>query len=104
VYLQVSVDHGKSGFLPGSCRRASTIARLANLSLLGLMTVGRLTGSPQEARPTFERLRRLSQLLRSSEPTLGAGLSMGMSDDFEVAIEEGATLVRVGRALFGPRD
>jgi uncharacterized pyridoxal phosphate-containing UPF0001 family protein len=48
-------------------------------------------------------LRELSVRLRDSEPRVGAGLSMGMSDDFEVAVEEGATVVRLGRALFGAR-
>ena len=51
----------------------------------------------------FVRLRELSERLRAAEPRLGAGLSMGMTDDFEEAIEEGSTLVRVGRALFGER-
>ena len=55
------------------------------------------------ARPTFARLRGLSERARAADARLGAGLSMGMSDDFEVAIEEGSTLVRVGRALFGER-
>ena len=73
------------------------------LSVRGLMTVGRLVDDPAEARPTFVGLRALSESLRSRLPELGSELSMGMTDDFEVAIEEGATIVRVGRALFGER-
>lgn len=67
------------------------------------MTVGRLVGSAEEARPTFARLRELSVSLRAGVASLGAGLSMGMSDDYAVAVEEGATVIRVGRALFGER-
>ena len=106
VYLQVNVDRdeAKSGFLPERLEAdLSALAELPNLRLLGLMTVGRLAGTPEEARPTFVRLRELSERLRGSVPALGAGLSMGMTDDYTVAVEEGATVIRVGRALFGPR-
>ena len=67
------------------------------------MTIGRLVDDPDAARPTFVALRGLSERLRAAEPALGPGLSMGMTADFEVAVEEGATFVRVGRALFGER-
>ena len=67
------------------------------------MTVGRLVADPEAARPTFVALRRLSEALRRSHPGLGTDLSMGMSDDFPVAVEEGATIVRIGRGLFGER-
>jgi len=106
IYLQVNVDDdpAKAGFaaaLPE--RELSDVIALANLEVCGLMTVGRLTAGSSEARPTFARLRALSENLRATEPRLGSGLSMGMTDDYEVAIEEGSTLVRVGRALFGER-
>jgi len=106
VYLQVNVDRdeAKAGFLPQALEaELPALAELSNLSLLGLMTVGRLVDSPEKARPTFVRLRELSVRLRGEVPALGAGLSMGMSDDYAVAVEEGATLIRVGRALFGQR-
>jgi pyridoxal phosphate enzyme (YggS family) len=109
VYLQVNVDRdaAKSGFDPGELEAAlPVLAGLPNLDLLGLMTVGRLVATAEEARPTFVRLRELSARLRSASAdaaALGPGLSMGMTDDFEVAVEEGATVVRIGRALFGPR-
>ena len=77
---------------------------LTNLDVRGLMTVGRLTSDPGEARRTFADLREVAERCRSRWPELGPELSMGMSDDFEVAIEEGATIVRVGRALFGERE
>lgn len=106
VYLQVNVDRdaAKAGLLPEALEaEMSGLASLPNLSLLGLMTVGRLAGSPAEARPTFVRLRELSVRLRTETPALRPGLSMGMSDDYAVAVEEGATVIRVGRALFGQR-
>jgi pyridoxal phosphate enzyme (YggS family) len=106
VYLQVNVDRdeAKAGFLPSELAAGlAGLAELPSLRLLGLMTVGRLVGSAEEARPTFVRLRELSAALRQDAPALGPGLSMGMSDDYAVAVEEGATVVRVGRALFGAR-
>jgi pyridoxal phosphate enzyme (YggS family) len=106
VYLQVNVDRdpAKAGFLPEVLQaELQAVAELPNLTLLGLMTVGRLVHTPEEARGTFARLRELSRRLREEVPALGPGLSMGMSDDFAVAVEEGATLIRVGRAVFGER-
>ena len=67
------------------------------------MTVGRLVDSPEAARPTFAALRDLSERLRARDARLGTALSMGMSEDYPVAIEAGATLVRIGRAIFGTR-
>ncbi len=106
VLLQVNVagDPAKSGFdEAGVAAALEELAALTNLRLDGLMTIGRLVPTAQEARPTFVALRELAGRLRRVEPRLGADLSMGMSDDFEVAVEEGATIVRVGRALFGAR-
>ncbi|HEY2916534.1 MAG TPA: YggS family pyridoxal phosphate-dependent enzyme [Candidatus Limnocylindrales bacterium] len=106
VLLQVNVDAdpAKAGFGPDELARdLEALLALPNLRLDGLMTVGRLADSPEAARPTFRRLADLAARLRSDAPALGAALSMGMSDDFEVAIEEGATIVRVGQAIFGDR-
>jgi len=106
IYLQVNVDRdeAKSGFLPEILQgELHELSSLPNVRLLGLMTVGRLTGSAEEARPTFARLRGLSERLTGEHPSLGHGLSMGMTNDYAVAVEEGATLVRVGRAIFGTR-
>lgn len=79
------------------------VAALAHLDLRGLMIIPPPTADPESARPWFRRLRELRDLAaaRLSRPL--PELSMGMTDDFEIAVEEGATLVRVGRALFGPR-
>lgn len=106
VLLQVNVDAdpAKAGFGPRELTRAlPLILTLPGIEIRGLMTVGRLVGDAEAARPTFVALRRLSETLRRDHPGLGPALSMGMSDDFHVAVEEGATLVRVGRALFGDR-
>jgi pyridoxal phosphate enzyme (YggS family) len=106
IYLQVNVDRDphKAGFDPDNLALSlSALSSLPGLELAGLMTVGRLVERAEDARPTFRALRELSERLRDQEPRLGPGLSMGMSDDFEVAVEEGATLVRIGRALFGER-
>jgi pyridoxal phosphate enzyme (YggS family) len=106
VLLQVNVDRdpAKSGFTPGDIDRAlAAVLGLPALRVDGLMTIGRPVASAEAARPTFRALRHLSADLRARQPGLGPALSMGMTDDFVVAIEEGATHVRVGRALFGDR-
>ena len=106
ILLEVNIDAdpGKAGFAPATTAEALPgLLALANLEVRGLMTIGRIAAAPEEARSTFRRLRELTTRLRAGHPGLGPELSMGMSDDFEVAIEEGATIVRVGRALFGER-
>jgi PLP dependent protein len=106
VLLQVNVDDdtAKAGFeVADLASDLDEILALPRLDVHGLMTIGRLTDGPEEARSTFRSLRELSERLRAGHPRLGADLSMGMSGDFDVAIEEGATIVRVGRALFGER-
>jgi PLP dependent protein len=106
VLLQVNVDDdpSKAGFeiddVAGALER---MAGLDALEIRGLMTIGRLVADAEAARPTFRGLRALSERLRSAGAGLGSDLSMGMTDDFEVAVEEGATIVRVGRAIFGER-
>ncbi len=84
---------------------AEQISRMPALAVSGLMTLPPYFENPEEARPYFIRLRELAERLRQENiPRLTMReLSMGMSNDFEAAIEEGATLVRVGTALFGPR-
>jgi pyridoxal phosphate enzyme (YggS family) len=106
ILLQVNVDDdpAKAGFAPDELPAAlDAIAGLDALEVQGLMTIGRAVADATEARPTFRSLRALSERLRGGGVALGPALSMGMTDDFEVAIEEGATIVRVGRALFGER-
>jgi pyridoxal phosphate enzyme (YggS family) len=106
ILLQVNVDDdaAKAGFeLADLQTDLDEILDLPGLDVRGLMTIGRLVERAEEARPTFRSLRELSERLRGGRPRLGEELSMGMSADFEVAVEEGATIVRVGRALFGER-
>jgi PLP dependent protein len=74
-----------------------------SLHVVGLMVLPPLADDPEETRPYFRRLRALLQRARAENLLVGSELSMGMSHDFEVAVEEGATMVRVGTAIFGPR-
>ena len=100
ILLEVNAagEATKFGFPPGEVAAAAqAIARLPHLDLRGLMTVAPFVSDPETVRPVFRELRRLRDALGLRE------LSMGMTDDFEVAIEEGATLVRIGRAIFGER-
>lgn len=96
----------KYGVMPSDVMEfAGKIEKFENLSLEGLMTMGPLTNSPEEARKYFSRTREVFEELKamgafSSEC---AYLSMGMSATYKVAIEEGANMVRVGTAIFGPR-
>jgi len=108
VLIQVNVgdEESKSGVhakdLPGLF---CSIAPLEGIVVRGLMALPPYHEDPQEVRPYFRRLRQLMVGLRDSAPTPEhlIDLSMGMSHDFEVAIEEGATLIRIGTALFGSR-
>jgi hypothetical protein len=100
VLLEVNVtgEASKFGFSTDEVvAAAGAIARLPRLDLRGLMTVAPFVDDPETVRPVFRELRRLRDALGLRE------LSMGMTDDFEIAIEEGATLVRIGRAIFGER-
>lgn len=106
VLLQVNVDAdpAKAGFDAEALVRAlPSILDLPRLRIEGVMTIGRLVDDPEDARPAFAALRALSERLRSIDPRIGGALSMGMSDDYAQAVEEGATIVRVGRAIFGAR-
>jgi pyridoxal phosphate enzyme (YggS family) len=85
-------------------REWEPILSLPGLAVAGLMTMAPYSEDPETSRPVFRRLRELrDRIRRDLAPSAGRELSMGMSDDFEQAIEEGATIVRIGRALFGPR-
>jgi PLP dependent protein len=106
ILLQVNVDDddAKAGFEPATLAGAlDEILDLPRLDVRGLMTIGRLADRPEAARSTFRGLRELAEQLRDGRSGLGAELSMGMTADYAVAVEEGATIVRVGRALFGER-
>jgi PLP dependent protein len=111
----ISGEESKSGFaLQGwqsyatlwqaFTREVEQIIALPHVRVRGLMTMAPIVEDAELARPTFSGLRALRDALRLRFPQVGwEHLSMGMSDDFEVAIAEGATLVRIGRAIFGTR-
>jgi pyridoxal phosphate enzyme (YggS family) len=117
VLLQVNVsgEESKEGFavhsgienrhaMPAFLTAVEQIVALPHLHVQGLMTVAPYDLDPEAARPTFRALHQLRDELARRFPAAGwQHLSMGMTGDFEVAIEEGATLVRVGRAIFGER-
>jgi PLP dependent protein len=104
--VNTSGDAGKSGVAPGEALALmERVAGIASLRRAGLMTIGPLEGGEAGARASFRAL----GALRDEAVSRGllpaeAGLSMGMTDDFEVAIEEGATVVRIGSAIFGSRE
>lgn len=79
------------------------IRDLPNLEVIGLMTMAPLVIEPERVRPVFQRLSALRDYLEQVIPGAWTELSMGMTEDFEIAVEEGATLLRIGRAIFGPR-
>jgi PLP dependent protein len=110
ILLEVNVSGEESKYGFDGARRSElfdaveAISQLPNLQLDGLMTMAPQVEHPEEARPVFRALRELRDAIQAhnlAHPL--PHLSMGMTDDFEVAIEEGATLVRVGRAIFGER-
>jgi pyridoxal phosphate enzyme (YggS family) len=108
VLLEVNTtgEPAKSGVEPATLPRlADALAKCAHLRGMGLMTVGRLGAAEAELRQTFGGLRRLLEGLKATHAEVGEWkhLSMGMSDDYEIGIEEGSTMVRLGRAVFGGR-
>jgi pyridoxal phosphate enzyme (YggS family) len=94
---------GRTGAPPaGLAALAREVSRMAGLRVAGLMTIAAPGAGPEAARPWFARLRTLRDETEQATGMALPQLSMGMSDDFDVAVEEGATIVRVGRAIFGP--
>ncbi len=113
--VNVSGEHSKSGFeastwINEKSQRESLwndirrIIKLSGLHVEGLMTMAPIVENIEQARPVFAALRGLRDALAADFPESSwQSLSMGMTDDYPVAIEEGATIVRIGRAIFGPR-
>ena len=98
IEVNVSAEATKTGFwLPEVDEAVRQIGRLPNIEIEGLMTIAPWVSETEKVRHVFRQLRQLRDALGFRH------LSMGMTDDFEVAIEEGATLVRIGRAIFGER-
>lgn len=105
IEVNTSGESAKSGVTPEDFSRVlDTTITLPNLKLEGLMTVGPLTEDEREIHRAFAALRELSEDARKSSGLSLPVLSMGMSDDFELAILEGSTMVRIGTLLFGARN
>jgi len=109
ILIQVNVagDETKSGLAPEELiSTLKQMTSLTNVSIQGLMTMPPFFPDPEQVRPFFGTLKRLAEeVTREGLEGVSMGeLSMGMSHDFEIAIEEGATMVRVGTAIFGPRE
>ena len=106
IQVNTSSEETKSGVEPDrALELAGQLSTLSGLSVRGLMTIPAFTSDPEDARPAFRLLRETRERIASAGIT-GVEmnlLSMGMSHDFEVAIEEGADVIRVGTAIFGPR-
>ena len=103
IEVNVAGESSKQGVLPPQAvALALEVNELPQVRVRGFMTVPPYPDDPEESRPYYEDLRALSERLRTELPD-ATELSMGMTRDFEVAIEEGATIVRVGEAIFGPR-
>jgi pyridoxal phosphate enzyme (YggS family) len=106
ILLEVNVagEASKFGYKPEQLlAELNELNALPKIEIHGLMAIPPYTTEPEKARPYFRRLRELRERAESSLGAPLPHLSMGMSGDFEIAIEEGATLVRIGTALFGPR-
>ncbi len=109
ILLQVNISQeaSKSGFTEEELlKNIKEISTLSGIKIKGLMTIAPLVTDPEEVRPIFRRLKTLSGEINGMKlPQVEMKeLSMGMSDDFAVAVEEGATLVRIGSKIFGPRN
>ena len=106
IQVDLAGEATKSGAAPDAARRiVDAAARCQAVRVAGLMTLPPVPESPEDARPWFRQLRELRErwLAEGVPPSMLRELSMGMSGDFEVAIQEGATMVRVGTAIFGSR-
>jgi len=102
--VNVSGEATKYGFTPAQLRTEfPALAKLPHLRIRGLMTMAPYSDNPEDARPVFRALRELRDELQTAHGHALPELSMGMSGDFAPAIEEGATLVRIGSSIFGDR-
>ncbi len=103
IEVNTSGEESKYGVTPEAViPLAQELSKVTNIALEGLMTIGPFLPDPEESRPAFRKLKELQKKLQDHGFT-APHLSMGMTNDFEVAIQEGATIVRVGTAIFGKR-
>ena len=107
IEINIGGETAKSGLEPESgelLRVLDAAQALTSIEVRGLMTVPPFHNDPEKSRPYFRAMRKLHDGIASQDSSLMQVLSMGMSDDFEVAIEEGSTCVRIGTAIFGERN
>ena len=103
--VNISGEESKFGILPHKVHVViDELITIPGLFLRGLMTIGPLTADQDKIRQSFRKMKKLFDQVKKRHPDNAEILSMGMSNDFEIAIEEGATMVRLGRAIFGPRE
>ncbi len=103
IEVNIGEEEAKSGVQPDRAfQLAQYIRGLSRLKLVGIMTMGPLSGDPENSRAYFKRTARIYEEIKRIQPDMEY-LSMGMSHDYRVAVEEGATLVRLGTAIFGER-
>lgn len=106
ILIQINLAHEETKFgfsVEKIQENVQEIATLPRLAVKGLMTIPPLAENPEQARPYFKKLREISEGLSKIPQIEIKFLSMGMTNDFEVAVEEGANMVRIGTAIFGPR-
>lgn len=104
VEIKVSEEPTKFGVLPGELERfLDGLERFRRLRIEGLMTIAPYFNEPEKTRPYFQKARALFDKFKTRFKAETPTLSMGMSQDFGIAVEEGSTMVRIGTALFGPR-
>lgn len=104
IQVNLSGEITKGGISPDKVKELSErVLEFPNLELIGLMTIPPYSENPEDSRPFFRKLRELKEKLNREGFPL-TELSMGMSNDFKVAIEEGATILRIGTLIFGPRS
>jgi len=104
LQVNISKEHSKSGCMPAETAAVvEELVKLPNIKLRGLMAIPAATDDASQQRQAFKEMKELLQLLQQQHPDLDT-LSMGMSGDLEAAIAEGSTIVRIGTALFGPRN
>ena len=104
VQINSSGEKAKSGFMLGEKDKIQRCAENKNIKIEGLMTMGPNTKNKKEIEKAFKRTKEFFDLLNKSDNLEMKTLSMGMSGDYRIAIEQGSTAIRVGSAIFGPRD
>lgn len=109
IEVHIAEEDSKHGFSPDECKALfsdGTLTQFKNISVCGLMGMATFTENMEQVRREFRKLKNLSDTIKSMPATdrsIFKELSMGMSDDYKIAIEEGSTIVRIGTAIFGNR-